>query len=231
MSLARIHAAEKVNWTRDHVSARQLKSARSDQDPRTIKAVCHAKAPRQFNRFTARDQSRPLAILDRRDHHRARAHPEVHVAFRFAIGQLGLAELFDHVQRHPHSFIAMVRIYFRKTKERDHALGISGLNISTRLHESVGRPADKLFRDFAEHRRLKIFRQIVFVRDVANNHRRFVSFRFRIKGNVAVDHTLELVFRQSIAEKYTRGHGPTALRDRGIAIGHDKCDCDREHGR
>ena len=104
-------------------------------------------------------------------------------------------KLVDHVQCHAHCFVAMMCVCFGKTKERHHTLGIGRLNVRARLHENIRRPANKFFGNFAEYRRLTIFREIVFVRDVANHHGRFISLRFRIKRNVARDHALNLFLR------------------------------------
>ena len=155
----------------------------------------------------------------------------MHIAFLFAICDTRLTKSFDRVQRYAHCFVAVVRVRFRKTKERDHSLGIGSLNVRARLHEDIRRSANKLFRQFAEHWRLTVFRQIVFVGDIANYDRGLISFRFRIKRNVARNHALHLLVRQPIAEKRARGHGATALRNGGVTVGHDKSDRDREHRR
>src|SRR5437868_5438370 len=136
MALPRVYAAQKIDWTRDDISARQFKRARSDQNPRTIKTVCDTETPRQFDRLAARDQPRPLPVLERRDNHRSRAHAEMHIAFRLAIAETRLLKLLDHVQRDAHRFVPMMRVRFRKTKESDHALGIRGLDISSGLQKS-----------------------------------------------------------------------------------------------
>src|SRR5713226_3115241 len=159
VALARIHTAEKINRTCDNVSARQFKRSWSDQNSRTIKTVRHTKTPCEFNRFTARDQSRPLTILKRRDNHCPGAYAKVHIAFRFAVGETRLPKLVDHVQCHAHCFVAMMCVRFRKTKERHHPLGIGRLNVSTRLHENIRRAANKFSGNSAEYRRITILRE------------------------------------------------------------------------
>ena len=57
----------------------------------------------------------------------------MHITFRFTVGNTRLLKLLDHVQRNAHRFVAMMRVRFGKTKERDHALGIGGLNVSAGL--------------------------------------------------------------------------------------------------
>src|SRR5205807_5099772 len=125
-----------------------------------IKTVRYTETPRQFDRLAARDQSRSLAILQRRNNHRSRADTEMHIALLFAVCDTRLTKSLDHVQRYAHCFVAVVRVRFRKTKERDHSLGIGSLNVRARLHEDIRRSANKLFRQLAEHWRLTVFRQI-----------------------------------------------------------------------
>src|ERR1700730_9818854 len=99
MTLARIHAAEEIDRPRNHISTRQFKRSRSNQNFRTIETVRHAKTTRELDRFAARDEARTLAILKRRDNHRAGANADMHVAFSVVLGETRLAKLVDHVER------------------------------------------------------------------------------------------------------------------------------------
>src|SRR5205814_9952895 len=85
MALPRIYAAQKIDWSCDDVSARQLKRARCDQNPRTIKTVCETETPRQSNRLAPADQSRALTHLQRRDNHRSPAHAATHWTLSFTV--------------------------------------------------------------------------------------------------------------------------------------------------
>src|SRR6202011_903841 len=69
VALPRINATEKINWTGDDVATGQLKSARTNQDARTVKAVGHTETSREFNCFAAGQERRPIAILHRRHNH------------------------------------------------------------------------------------------------------------------------------------------------------------------
>src|SRR5438477_4046496 len=132
VTLPRIHAAKKINWPGDNVSAGQFKRSRPNQNPRTIKTVRYTETPRQFDRLAARDQSRSLAILQRRHNHRSGADTETHIELTFAVYSTRLTRSSAHVQRYAHCFVAVVRVRFRKTKERDHSLGIGSLNVRAR---------------------------------------------------------------------------------------------------
>src|ERR1700693_2432451 len=164
--LTRIHTAQKINRASDDISARQVERARPNQNSRTIKPVCNTETAREFDRLATGDQSRTCAVLKWCDDHGSGTDTDVHVAFRVAISELRLPKLFNHLESNANRFVAMMSVDFGKAKQCDDAFGIGGLNVGPRIHERVGRPAYKFFRDFAEHRRLAVVRQIVLVGNV-----------------------------------------------------------------
>src|ERR1700674_3255756 len=70
MPLAHVHAAQKIDRTRDENFARKLEGARAEEDARTVEAIRDAKTPGQFDRFARREHvALPVVFHRRHDHH------------------------------------------------------------------------------------------------------------------------------------------------------------------
>src|SRR3984893_3216003 len=203
VALARVNAAEKIYRTRDNVTTGELESVRTNQDARTVKTIRHTEASRQLDWFAAGQKRRPVPIVQRRHNHGPGTDTHVHIALggSFAIVRLAkVPKALHQVQRYSHGFVAVMCISLRKTEKRDDALTVRCLNVSARLQETFGRPTNERFSDLTERGRVAIFREVVFVGYVADNDGRLVSFCFRFESNVARNHAVDLLLRQSLAE-------------------------------
>ena len=89
------------------------------------------------------------------------------------------------------------------------------------------------FSGFSKNGGIVFFSELVFVRDIANDHGSLECSRFRLERNVAGNHALNLFFRQSIAQQQTRNPRPAVTVNGKEAFRDDERedDCEDRWGR
>src|SRR5207237_2001713 len=79
--LLRIHSTEKIDRPSDNMLARELESAWTNQNARSVKAIRDTESARQFHRLARGEEGGPFTALKRRHDDRAGANAYVDITF------------------------------------------------------------------------------------------------------------------------------------------------------
>ena len=95
----------------------------------------------------------------------------------------------------------MLGIDIGKTENRDDTFAVRGGDIAAGFEKELGRVAKELLRRLGKCAWLGIVNQVVFVRDIANHHRRLTGARFSFDRDLSGNGPVDLFLRQPPGEQ------------------------------
>src|SRR5438094_5586876 len=162
-----------------------------------------AESAGQINRFATRQKQRTLAVLQRTGNDRPRADSRADTSFVkdvFAIFA-ALAELLVDVEDNADCLLGMLRVRSWKSKDRDDALSVGGVQVSTLFNEVLTGFANTFCRGFRKGGGLRTFRECNLVGNIAHYHAYLIRLRLGIERSCAVANTSKFLFRKAIGKK------------------------------
>src|SRR5882724_171470 len=162
-----------------------------------------AESAGQVNRFATRQKQRTLAVLQRTGNDRPRADSRADTSFVKGVFAIfaALAEILIDVEDSANSLLGMCGVRSWKSKDRDDALSVGGVQVSTLFNEVPSGFANKFCRGFRKGGGLRVFRECKFAGDIAHHHAYLIRFRLGIERSCAVANMSKFLFRKAIGKK------------------------------
>src|SRR5260370_7773241 len=162
-----------------------------------------AESASEVNRFAARQKQRPFAVLYRTGNNRARADSRADApsARGVFVISAALPEILIDVEDNADCLFGMPRVRNGKSKDRDDALSVGGVQISTLFNEMRSGLANKFCSRFRKSGGLRIFRERKFVADIARPHTYCVWFLLGIERSVSVGNAPNILSIETIRKK------------------------------
>src|SRR5437899_2213804 len=104
-----------------------------------------AKSASKVDRFAARQKQRALAVLQRTGNDRAAANAGADIPVANNVSGLlpALAKILYHLENNVDCFLSMLSVYNWKSKKRDHAFPVGGVQVSAFLDQMCSGLANK----------------------------------------------------------------------------------------
>src|SRR6266436_4335200 len=162
-----------------------------------------AESASQVNRFAARQKQRPFAVLYRTGNNRARvdSRADAPSARGVFVISAALPEILTDVEDNADCLFGMPRVRNGKSKDRDDALSVGGVQVSTLFNEMRSGLANKFCSRFRKSGGLRIFRERKFVADIADHHTYRVLFWLGIERSCSVGNAAKFLSREAIGKK------------------------------
>src|SRR5437773_5532081 len=141
-----------------------------------------AESASQVNRFATRQKQRTLAVLQRTGNDRPQADSRADTSFVkdvFAIFA-ALPELLVDVENNANCLLGMFGVQSWKSKDRNDAFSVGGVQVSTLYNEMRSGFANKFCCGFRKGGGLRIFRECKLVGNIAYHHAYLIRFRLKI---------------------------------------------------
>src|SRR5260370_36893003 len=162
-----------------------------------------AESASEVNRFAARQKQRPFAVLYRTGNNRARADSRADApsARGVFVISAALPEILIDVEDNADCLFGMPRVRNGKSKDRDDALSVGGVQISTLFNEMRSGLANKFCSRFRKSGGLRIFRQRKFVAGSARPPTYCVWFWLGSEPSLSLGNAAKLLFLAGIRTK------------------------------
>src|SRR5260370_23970622 len=162
-----------------------------------------AESASEVNRFAARQKQRPFAVLYRTGNNRARADSRADApsARGVFVISAALPEILIDVEDNADCLFGMPRVRNGKSKDRDDALSVGGVQISTLFNEMRSGLANKFCSRFRKSGGRRIFRERKFVADIAHHHTYCRWFLLWSEPNRSVWNAAEFLSKGALGQK------------------------------
>src|SRR5207302_1971537 len=141
-----------------------------------------------------------------------------------------LPEILGDVEENADCLFGMPRVRNGKSKDRDDALSVSGMQVSTLFNEMRSGLANKFCSRFRKSGGLRIFRERKFVADVADHHAYCVLFWLGIERNRAVGKAAKFLSRETIGKKCSHQMRAVPAEESRPAFSDRECKYERQNG-